>query len=175
MTDNPAAAEFCILANVTALLSMVHDVPELATVMSPLSPSATVAAAQLPSPRQNVEDEALVPLFRFVTGRLPVTAELDARLIAPKASAVPDRLRTWLSEPAAISANTPAELVERPMTERPDAAEFCILANVTTLLSMVHVAPEPDTVMSPMSPSATLPPRTDQLDPSQPLKDVVVH
>jgi hypothetical protein len=29
--------------------------------------------AQVPSPRQKVDDEALVPLFKFVTGRFPVT------------------------------------------------------------------------------------------------------
>jgi len=29
--------------------------------------------AQVPSPLQNVEDEALVPLFKLVTGKLPVT------------------------------------------------------------------------------------------------------
>jgi hypothetical protein len=33
--------------------------------------------AHCPSPRQNVEDEALVPLFKLVTGKLPVT--LDAK------------------------------------------------------------------------------------------------
>ena len=32
--------------------------------------------AQLPSPRQNVDEDAPVPLFRFVTGRLPVTSPL---------------------------------------------------------------------------------------------------
>ncbi len=31
------------------------------------------ALAQVPSPRQKVEDEAEVPLFRLVTGRSPVT------------------------------------------------------------------------------------------------------
>lgn len=30
--------------------------------------------AQVPSPRQNVLDEAPVPLFRLPTGRLPVTS-----------------------------------------------------------------------------------------------------
>jgi len=38
----------------------------------------------VPSPRQNVEDDAPVPLFKFVTGKLPVTppAPEAARLIA---------------------------------------------------------------------------------------------
>lgn len=34
---------------------------------------AVVADAHVPSPRQNVEADALVPLLRFVTGRFPVT------------------------------------------------------------------------------------------------------
>jgi hypothetical protein len=42
------------------------------------------AAAQVPSPLQNVEELADVPLFKLVTGKLPVTppAEEDARLMA---------------------------------------------------------------------------------------------
>src|SRR6266566_7567503 len=38
----------------------------------------------VPSPRQNVDDEALVPLFKFPTGRFPVTAL--ARLTADHAA-----------------------------------------------------------------------------------------
>ena len=38
--------------------------------------------AQVPSPRQKVEEEALVPEFRFPTGRFPVTSA--ERLTAPK-------------------------------------------------------------------------------------------
>ena len=36
-------------------------------------------AAQVPSPRQKVDDDALVPLLRLATGRLPVIC--DARLM----------------------------------------------------------------------------------------------
>jgi hypothetical protein len=35
---------------------------------------APAGVAHVPSPRQNVEDEADVPLFKFVTGRFPVTS-----------------------------------------------------------------------------------------------------
>jgi len=45
--------------------------------VAPVTPALTVA--HVPSPRQYVEDVAPVPLFRLVTGRLPVTP--FARLI----------------------------------------------------------------------------------------------
>jgi hypothetical protein len=38
--------------------------------------------AHVPSPRQKVEDDAPVPLFKFATGRLPVTCE--AKLTRPE-------------------------------------------------------------------------------------------
>ncbi len=44
--------------------------------------------AHVPSPLQNVLDDAAVPLFKFVTGRLPVTSalnETDPKLGAPPA------------------------------------------------------------------------------------------
>lgn len=46
----------------------VSDPPVFVTV-----PDPPLGIAQLPSPRQNVEDDAAVPLFRFPTGRFPVT------------------------------------------------------------------------------------------------------
>ena len=54
-----------VLSKRAAALS-VED-PELLTLPPP------AGAAHVPSPRQNVEDDAEVPLFRFPTGRLPVT------------------------------------------------------------------------------------------------------
>jgi hypothetical protein len=70
---------------------MTLSVPKLlAAVTSPLP----AGAAHVPSPRQNVDEDALVPELRFATGKLPVTALDDARLIAPNAIAVPLRLRT---------------------------------------------------------------------------------
>lgn len=44
-------------------------------------------AAHVPSPLQNVDAEALVPEFKLVTGRLPVTSVV--RLTAPKVGAPP--------------------------------------------------------------------------------------
>jgi hypothetical protein len=41
-----------------------------------------VGVAQTPSPRQKVEEEASVPEFKFVTGRLPVTPVVNGRPVA---------------------------------------------------------------------------------------------
>ena len=43
---------------------------------------APAGAAQTPSPRQKVEEEALVPELRFVTGRFPVTPVERGRPVA---------------------------------------------------------------------------------------------
>lgn len=49
-------------------------VPEVeATGVPNVRPPLPLAAAQVPSPRQNVELLALVPLFKLVTGKFPVT------------------------------------------------------------------------------------------------------
>ena len=63
------------------------------TAVSPTAPVgfAPVAppdGAHVPSPRQNVVDDALVPPFKFPTGRFPVTppALEDARLITGKSA-----------------------------------------------------------------------------------------
>lgn len=53
----------------------------------PAEPSVPDGAAHVPSPRQNVDDDALVPLFRLVTGRFPLTSadSLTIRvLLAPE-------------------------------------------------------------------------------------------
>jgi hypothetical protein len=50
-------------------------VPVLETLPPP-------GAAHVPSPRQNVELDALVPLLRLATGRLPVTPVLRGRPVA---------------------------------------------------------------------------------------------
>ena len=44
--------------------------------------AAAVGDAQVPSPRQKVDDVAEVPLFKFVTGRLPVTPVVSGKPVA---------------------------------------------------------------------------------------------
>lgn len=45
----------------------------VAVAVSLLSAAPDITVAHEPSPRQKVVADALVPLFRLVTGRLPVT------------------------------------------------------------------------------------------------------
>jgi len=65
----------------------MSTVAELFAVTVESKVSAPPAAAQEPSPRQNVEALADVPEFRFVTGRFPVTAVakgiFESVLLAP--------------------------------------------------------------------------------------------
>ena len=53
----------------------------IATAVPAGSP-ADGTAAQVPSPLQNVEEEALVPLFKLVTGMLPVTPVVKGSPVA---------------------------------------------------------------------------------------------
>jgi hypothetical protein len=59
----------------------VLAVAAMGTCVAVMPDKPLLVAAQVPSPRQNVEDEALVPELSLVTGRLPVTSEF-ARLTA---------------------------------------------------------------------------------------------
>lgn len=54
---------------VTRAVEVKEPPPTTVTVPEP------PGVAHVPSPRQNVEEEAEVPLLRLVTGRLPVTPE----------------------------------------------------------------------------------------------------
>ena len=47
--------------------------PVVSEVEVVLPPPPPAGVAHVPSPRQNVVEDALVPEFRFVTGRFPVT------------------------------------------------------------------------------------------------------
>ena len=60
------------------MMPPVNDWATLVTVPVP-------AADQEPSPRQNVDADALVPPFKFVTGRFPATSAV--RDTAPKVGA----------------------------------------------------------------------------------------
>ena len=69
----------------TEMMPPVNDWATLVTEPVP-------AAAQVPSPRQNVEEVAPVPLFRLVTGKFPVTPVVSGnpvRLVATPLVGVP--------------------------------------------------------------------------------------
>ena len=74
------------------ILKSAPEVPTANVCVVPVSPFRLVipvagGEAHVPSPLQNVELDALVPLFRFVTGRLPVTSAVKETL--PKDGAPP--------------------------------------------------------------------------------------
>ncbi len=82
-----------IFPDVPLKTATLPDVAEPGPVTSP-EPDG---AAHVPSPLQNVELEALVPLFRLATGRLPVTS-LARRTVSVLLA--PDMVlfvRVWLS------------------------------------------------------------------------------
>ena len=68
--------------------------PVVAVAVLPVNtePPPPDGVAQVPSPRQKVEDDALVPLFKLPTGRFPVTPVLNGspvRLDAVPLAGVP--------------------------------------------------------------------------------------
>ena len=77
----PPLAETSVPANVIA-----PAVPELG--VKPVVPALKVetpvpaGVPHVPSPRQKVDDVAEVPLFKFVTGRLPVTPVVSGNPVA---------------------------------------------------------------------------------------------
>ena len=99
----------------TEMMPPVNDWATLVTVPEP-------AAAQLPSPRQKVDAVAPVPLFRFVTGRLPVTPVVKGRpvaLVKVPLEGVPNAPPFTTGEPAepTLIASAVATPVPKPVIE----------------------------------------------------------
>jgi hypothetical protein len=61
---------------------VVKPVVPPATLTDVTVPALAAGVAQVPSPRQKVVPDALVPLLRFVTGRLPVTPVVSGKPVA---------------------------------------------------------------------------------------------
>jgi hypothetical protein len=85
--DVPAMLVLVVLNTVTVLPVFVHPQVLVMVVVKPVQVHVNVpvvvepeGVAHVPSPRQNVEDDALVPLFRLATGRLPDTSAAKATL-----------------------------------------------------------------------------------------------
>jgi hypothetical protein len=83
--------------------TVVTPVVVLPPPLTEIDPPPPDGVAQVPSPRQKVEDEALVPELRLVTGRLPVTSA--ERLTAPK-----------VGSPAAAPCRTVVDVPSEPTT-----------------------------------------------------------
>jgi hypothetical protein len=62
-----------VIAGVEVALATVPAKPLVETTDTVVTVPPPAGVAHVPSPRQKVVEEALVPLFRFVTGKLPVT------------------------------------------------------------------------------------------------------
>ena len=89
----PVTVAVSVMAGVVVGLATVPAKPfALATLRVVTVPAAEAGVAHVPSPRQKVVDDALVPEFRFVTGRLPVTPVVSGspvRLVATPLAGVP--------------------------------------------------------------------------------------
>jgi len=102
-TFGDATTDMEVVALATATVAVPH-VRLLMVAAATVALPESVGEAHVASPRQNVVALALVPLFRFATGRLPVTSAL--KLTAPNVgapAALPcSRVVVVPSEPSAV-------------------------------------------------------------------------
>src|SRR6266446_9868872 len=86
---DPTSNQPCNVPPKGILIGFLVPVPS--TMPSPSTTNVTLwsAATQVASPRQNVVELALVPLFSFVTGRFPVTF-VPLKLTALAVMVLPD-------------------------------------------------------------------------------------
>jgi len=74
--------------------------------------------AQVPSPRQKVDDDASVPPFKFVTGKLPVTSDARFTLVMSSVSVA------FVDPSFLVAINSPLRLKPRGEARR-DARGRC--------------------------------------------------
>lgn len=112
-------------------------------------PAAAAGAAHVPSPRQNVELLALVPLFKFVTGKLPVTPPLPdaARLIFATRDAATVPVETFVPLSDVIPDPSPVTVVA--------ATVAAVTVPVSVGETLSTVLPVPVDVVTPVPPFAT--------------------
>jgi len=121
----PTRVAFCDVSRVSAVepaVVVTTDPPDDATFTLDVPLTIVEGAVHVASPRQNVVADALVPLFKLVTGRFPVTPVARGKLVAlvkdidagvPNAVTLPEG-SSWGDLAAAIVINTsfvPAENV----------------------------------------------------------------
>lgn len=71
--SKPVTEVVRVIAGVEVAVATVPAKPFAVTTETEVTVPAPAGVAHVPSPRQNVDEEALVPPLRFATGRLPVT------------------------------------------------------------------------------------------------------
>ena len=72
----PGEDDVTHVVQVSVPLPVIVPPPSGPVVAIEVTVPPPAGVAQVPSPRQNVELDALVPLFKFVIGKLPVTSAL---------------------------------------------------------------------------------------------------
>ena len=124
----------------TEIKPPVNDCATLVTVPAP------AGVDQEPSPRQNVKIEAEVPLFRLVTGKLPVTPVVKGspvRLVAVPDEGVPSApplTKFPLAVPVSAAVIVPAEKSPEASRATIALAVFADAAVVAELLTFKAVA-----------------------------------
>lgn len=115
-------------------------------------------AAQVPSPRQNVELVAPVPLFRFVTGRFPVTPVVSGSPVKFVATPLVGVPRTGAVKMGAVSVLFVSVWLSVVPTMTPAGIAFPRVS-VTTPMEALFVmsVPSPVTEVTPPPPPPPLP------------------
>jgi len=115
----------------TELVSVV-DEPAIGIwpVVRPEMPVLPLADAHVPSPRQNVEDDAPVPEFRLVTGRLPDTSAV--RLTADEVTVCVDPAK-WATPTPGEEATTQVVQVIVPVVVMGPPPKGAVVATLVTV------------------------------------------
>jgi len=127
---------------------VVKPVVPPATLTDVTVPALAAGVAQTPSPRQKVVPDALVPLLRFVTGRLPVTPVVSGKPVAlvrvtlagvPSVGVVIVGLVSV--KPAIVEAVSPSDTAVEPIVtdELVNPALGIVVAAVTALAPLAYI------------------------------------
>lgn len=119
-----------------------------ATLTDVTVPALAAGVAQVPSPRQKVVLDALVPLLRFVTGRLPVMPVVNGKpvaLVSVTLAGVPSVGVVIVGlvnvNPAIVAAVAPSEIAVDPTVtdELVNPALGIVVAAVTALAPLAYI------------------------------------
>ena len=127
---------------------VVRPVVPPATFTEVTVPALAAGVAHVPSPRQNVVDDALVPEFKLVTGRLPVTPVVSGRPVALVNTALAGVPRAGVVSvglvrvrPATVAAVAPSATLVDPIVtdELVSPALGMVVAAVTALAPLAYI------------------------------------
>ena len=104
--------------------------------------------AQVPSPLQNVEEEALVPLFKLVTGRSPVTPVVKGNPVAsvklqagvasaaPRLTVTPPKSKDELASEELGTLLNPSCIVPEDVIGDPESTSIPSVPDTATLVTV---------------------------------------